>query len=66
LQREAGWKDNHVFSEYFYGGSVAGLGAAHRTEPRTRRNGLIVGIIPPLHAASPSAGIRQHARLWPR
>jgi len=45
LQREAGWKDNLVFSEYFYGGSVAGLGAAHRTEPRTRRNGLIAGII---------------------
>jgi len=45
LQREAGWKDNLVFSEYFYVGSMAGLGAAHRTEPRTRRNGLIAGIV---------------------
>jgi len=64
LQREAGWKDNLVFSEYFYGGSVAGLGAAHRTEPRTRRNGLIAGTvrrstrIEPLHSHG-------HAALLP-
>jgi hypothetical protein len=45
LQREMGWKDNLVFSEHFYGGNGAGLGAAHQTEPRTKRNGLIAGII---------------------
>jgi hypothetical protein len=46
LHREAGWKDNLVFSEYFYGDNGAGLGAAHQTEPlTTRRNGLIAGII---------------------
>jgi hypothetical protein len=62
LQREAGWKDNHVFSEYFYGGNGTGLGAApdgaaHQEEWLDR------GHHPPLHAASPSAGIRQQARL---
>jgi hypothetical protein len=56
LQREAGWKDNLVFSEYFYGGSVAGLGAAHRTEPRTRRNGLIAGT----SAAPRGQPVRRH------
>jgi hypothetical protein len=45
LQRETGWKDNLVFSEHFYGGNGAGLGAAHQKERRTRRNGLIAGII---------------------
>jgi hypothetical protein len=57
LQRDAGWKDNLVFSECFYGGNGAGLGAAHQTEWLDR------GHHPPLHAASPAAGIRQQARL---
>jgi hypothetical protein len=56
LQREAGWKDNLVFSEYFHRGNGAGLGAAHQTE----WTGVIAGIIYHSAAASPAVGIPGH------
>ena len=31
LQRDAAWKDNIVFNEYFHGDNGAGLGATHQT-----------------------------------
>jgi hypothetical protein len=31
LQRDAAWKDNVVFNEYFHGDNGAGLGASHQT-----------------------------------
>jgi hypothetical protein len=66
MQRDAAWKDNVLFFEYFHGDNAAGLGASHQTgwtgivaDMIRRRHGATLNLGEMLRALAPAVNGQQ-------